>query len=59
MLKSRQKDSYSIDKVIKKSNNEFDVFVSVRLGRNKRKKIRKFNKKLAGLKKLMHEIEEG
>lgn len=58
MLKSRQKDSYSIDRVIKKSNNEFDVFVSVRLGRKKRKKIRKFNKKLADLEKLMREIDE-
>lgn len=58
MFKIRQKDSYSIERVIKKSDNEFDVFVSVRLGRKKRKKIRKFNKKLADLQKLMREIDK-
>ncbi len=58
MFHLRQKDSYSIDRVIKKSDNEFDVFVSFRLGRNKRKKIRKFNKKLVDLRKLMREIDE-
>lgn len=56
MFKLRQKDSYSIDRVIKKNDNEFDVFVSVRLGRKKRKKIRKFNRKLADLEKLMREL---
>ncbi|CAK1246866.1 unnamed protein product [Fructobacillus fructosus] len=58
MFHLRQKDSYSIDRVIKKSDNEFDVFVSFRLGRKKRKKIRKFNKKLVDLRKLMREIDE-
>lgn len=58
MFQLRQKDSYSINRVIKKSDNEFDVFVSVRLGRKKRKKIRKFNKKLVDLRKLMREIDE-
>lgn len=56
MFKLRQKDFYSIEKVIKKSDNEFDVFLSVRLGRKKRKKIRKFNKKLVDLEKLMREL---
>lgn len=58
MFHLRQKDSYSIDRVIKKSDNEFDVFVSFRLGRKKEKKIRKFNKKLVDLRKLMREIDE-
>lgn len=58
MFHLRQKDSYSIDRVIKKGDNEFDVFVSFRLGRKKRKKIRKFNRKLADLEKLMRELKK-
>ncbi|CAK1252050.1 unnamed protein product [Fructobacillus tropaeoli] len=58
MFQLRQKDSYLIDRVIKKSDNEFDVFVSFRLGRKKEKKIRKFNRKLADLEKLMRELKK-
>ncbi|MFC4761064.1 hypothetical protein [Fructobacillus durionis] len=58
MFKRRQKDFYSIEKVIKKSDNEFDVFVTISLGKKKQKKIRKFNKKLSGLTKLLKEIEK-
>lgn len=51
-------DSYSIDKVVQRSNDAFDVYVSYSIGKKKQKKIRKFNKKLAELKKLLKEIEE-